>query len=166
MGNHETAESVSGRGGIARKHGSELQPRGTMTVVELEAASDVPSHVIRYYARVGLLKPDRNPENGYKLFGPRHKSRLIFIRRAKSLGFSLKEIKEICRHADMGASPCPRVREIIEKRIGENHDKLESLVALQYRMEKALRKWKKMTDGLPTGESVCHLIESITEESR
>jgi len=139
---------------------------GTMTVVELEDASGVPSHIIRYYARVGLLKPDRNPDNGYKLFGPRHKSRLVFIRRAKSLGFSLKEIKEICSHADKGSSPCPKVRDIIERRISENHEKLESLMALQKRMENALRIWKRKTDGVPTGDTVCHLIESFTEESR
>lgn len=132
-----------------------------MTVVELEKASGVPSHVIRYYTRVGLLKPDRNPVNGYKLFSARHLSRLAFIRQAKSLGYSLKEIMEINQHAKKGKSPCPRVREIIENRISENRKKLDSLMELQARMEKAVRGWKRLPDGVPTGDTVCYLIESF-----
>ncbi len=136
---------------------------GDMTVVELEETSGVPAHVIRYYTRIGLLKPDRNPENGYKLFGVNHVSRLIFIRQAKSLGYSLKEISEICRHAEKGKSPCPRVREIIEKRIEGNRQKLDGLIGLQTRMEKAVREWKRLPDGTPDGDTVCYLIESFLE---
>jgi len=138
-------------------------PIGDMTVSDLEETSGVPGHVIRYYTRIGLLKPDRDPGNGYKLFGARHVSRLIFIRRAKSLGFSLKEISEICQHAEKGKSPCPRVRDIIEKRIVGNRKKLDGLVRLQTRMEKAMQGWKRLPDGVPNGNTVCYLIESFLD---
>jgi len=35
------------------------------------------------------------------------------------------------------------------------------MLKLQIRMEKALKKWRQMPDGIPDGDSVCHLIESI-----
>ena len=139
------------------------QPLGPMTVAELEEASGVPSQVIRYYTRLGLLKPNRNPENGYKLFNQHHIGRLQFIRRAKLLGYSLKEIMEICRNADRGESPCPCVREIIERRITENREKLDSMAKLQMRMEAAVRKWRRLPDGTPDGDTVCHLIESFDD---
>jgi len=132
-----------------------------LTVAELERASGVPSHVIRYYTRIGLLKPGRNPGNGYKLFGPAHLTRLLFIRRAKSLGCSLKEIREICRSAEKGKSPCPRVREIIENRVRNNREKLDSQLLLQTRMEKAVQAWRRLPDGVPDGDSICHLIETF-----
>jgi len=119
--------------------------------------------VIRYYTRIGLLKPGRNPGNGYKLFGAKHLNRLLFIRQAKSLGYSLKEIKEIYRSAEKGKSPCPRIREIIENRIRQNREKLDSLLLLQKRMEKAVQAWERKPDGVPDGDSICHLIETFPD---
>jgi len=141
--------------------GGKAQPLNVFTVAELEKASGVPSHVIRYYTRIGLLKPSRNPGNGYRLFGTKHLNRLLFIRQAKSLGYSLKEIKEIYRSAEKGKSPCPRVREIIEKRIKINRERLDSLLLLQKRMEKAIHAWERKPDGVPDGDSICHLIETF-----
>ena len=112
---------------------------------------------------MGLLKPGRDPGNGYKLFSSKHLNRLAFIRQAKSLGYSLKEIMEIYRHAEKGNSPCPKVREIIENRISENRKKLDSLLTMQNRMEKAVRAWKRLPDGTPDGDSICYLIETFRE---
>jgi len=109
------------------------------------------------------LKPGRNPGNGYKLFGAKHLNRLLFIRQAKSLGYSLKEIKEIYRSAEKGKSPCPRIREIIENRIRQNREKLDSLLLLQKRMEKAVQAWERKPDGVPDGDSICHLIETFPD---
>lgn len=132
----------------------------SLTVAELERASGVPGHVIRYYTRVGLLKPGRNPGNEYKLFGPLHLNRLLFIRRAKSLGYSLEEIKEIYRDAEMGKSPCPLAREIIENRVWRTREKLDSLLSLQKQLEKAVRTWEDLPGGIPDGDCICHLIET------
>jgi hypothetical protein len=64
---------------------------------------------------------------------------------------------------DEGHSPCPRVREILQRRIVENREHLKELLDLQERMEKALLNWADMPDGAPDGQSVCHLIESVTD---
>ena len=65
--------------------------------------------------------------------------------------------------ADRRQSPCPRVREILLRRIDENRRQLEEIMALQARMEQALEQWEDMPDGVPDGDSVCHLIESFSE---
>lgn len=131
-----------------------------MTVNEIAKKADVAPDTVRYYSRLGLLKPKRNPENGYKLFQTNDVSRLRFIRQAQALGFTLKEITEILGDAEEGSSPCPKVRDIIARHIEENRRKIEELQALQDRMEAALVKWKSMPDGAPDGKHVCHLIES------
>jgi DNA-binding transcriptional MerR regulator len=91
------------------------------------------------------------------------KDRLRFIISAKELGFTLTEIEEILGHAVHGDSPCPLVREIVEKRVKENQQKIRELKRLQKRLEGALDMWKTMADAAPTGDSVCFLIESFTE---
>ena len=132
------------------------------TVTELANRCNTTPHAVRYYTRMGLLRPKRNPGNGYRIYKEAEVSWLRFVRQAKGLGYTLKEIKEIMHDVDDDASPCPRVREILARRIIENRQHLEELMMLQTRMEHALEKWKQMPDGVPDGHSVCHLIESVS----
>lgn len=127
------------------------------TATGLARQAQVPAHVVRYYTRIGLLRPTRNPANGYQLFAEAHLKRLRFILQAKALGYTLREIGAIIQEAGRGKSPCPRVREIIERRIADNRQQLKEMQSLQRRMERALHAWAKM----PDGHTVCHLIESV-----
>lgn len=129
-----------------------------LTVTELANRSGATPHAVRYYTRLGLLRPERNPDNGYRLYEDREAGWLHFIRQAKRLGYTLGEIREIMQNSDQGHSPCPRVRQILLRRIDDNRRQLEELMALQVRMEQALEQWTEM----PDGHSVCHLIESFT----
>ena len=131
-----------------------------LTVTELAKLSDTKPNVVRYYTRRGLLSPKRDPNNGYRLYQPRDARWLRFVRQAQDLGYTLNEITEIMQEADRGQSPCPRVREILQRHIVENRRRLEELMALQSRMEQALRDWSERPDGTPDGHSLCHLIES------
>ena len=136
-----------------------------LTVTELARRSGTTPHAVRYYTRLGLLRPRRDPGNGYRLYGISEVGWLRFVQRAKRLGYTLSEIREIMTDADRGDSPCPRVREILRCRLVENRQKLDELLALQTRMEQALVEWKGMRDGVPDGDSVCHLIESFGDEN-
>ena len=132
-----------------------------LTVNELAIKSDTAAHVVRYYVRIGLIQAASQQENGYRLFTLQDAVRIRFIRMAKHLGFTLNEIKQITRHAEIGESPCDDVRKIIQHRIQENRTKIEEMIEMQAHMEQALERWKLMPDGVPDGNSICHLIESI-----
>lgn len=134
-----------------------------LTVTELARRSDTTQHAVRYYTRMGLLRPERDPNNDYRLYYHHEINWLRFVQQAKNLGFTLAEIKEIMHDANQKQSPCPRVREILQCRIKENREKLNELVNLQERMEKALLQWNDMPDGVPDCDSVCHLIESFSQ---
>ncbi len=133
----------------------------SLTVHELARASRLPSDTVRYYARIGLIKPVGRQANGYKQFVAQDVHRLHFIRQAKRLGFTLTEIRGILDDAGRGSSPCPKVREIITQRIEETRRQVAELVSLQKRMEDALEVWEAMPNRMPDGHTVCHLIESI-----
>ena len=129
-------------------------------VKQLAKLCKVPADTVRHYTRIGLLKPDRDPDNGYYKYRVSDSKRLEFIKKAKSLGYSLKEIEQILAESRKGKSPCPMVRELINRRIHENRAHLEQLMELQNRMETALISWENMPNGVPDGDSICHLIES------
>ncbi|MFV1984030.1 MAG: MerR family transcriptional regulator [Thiohalomonadales bacterium] len=133
-----------------------------LTVSALSKSANVTADSVRHYVRIGLLDPKRHPDNGYKIFESDDIKKVKFIRQAKALGFTLSDIRKILHHSHKGTSACPIVREIIEKHIDENKIKVMELVALQDRMETALKKWQTMPDGDPDGQAICYLIESIT----
>jgi len=132
-----------------------------LTVAAVATAAGVPPHIVRYYTRIGLLKPDRDPDNGYRMFNIGHIKRLCFVRQAQSLGFTLADIRLILHDAERGETPCPRVRDIMHLRIDEHRCQIRTQQALQRRMEHAMRAWKRLPDAIPTGDSVCYLIESV-----
>lgn len=134
-----------------------------MTAAVLAKRTNTPIYTIRHYTRIGLLKPSRDLRNGYKIYKPADTDRLKFINAAKDLGFTLAEIDEILRNAIHGDSPCPMVREIVEKRIEENQKKIREMKRLQKRLETAAEMWKTMENSEPDGHSVCRLIESFAD---
>ena len=135
-----------------------------MTVNEVARQAGIPAHVVRYYTRAGLLKPRRDPDNHYRLYTKSDLTRLRFIRRAKLLGFTLGDVGQILRDADRRRSPCPRTRAIIMTRLGESERQSSTLLTLQQRMKKATRAWRKLPDAVPDGDSICHLIEAVTDD--
>ena len=134
-----------------------------MTANILSKESEVSLFTVRHYTRIGLLKPARNRQNNYKVYQPSDAVRVRFIQAAKNLGFSLAEVADILEEAKHGNSPCPMVREIIVRRIKENRRKIKEMQKLQRKMENSLKDWSKMKNSMPTGESFCHLIESVGE---
>ena len=132
-----------------------------MTVTELSKRSGATPDAVRYYTRIGLLHPERNPDNGYRLYKNEEIDWLKFIRQAKTLGFTLNEIQKIMQSREKGHSPCPDVRRILQSRILENRQHLKELMALQDRMEKALLQWGDMPDGTADDPMVCPLIEVV-----
>jgi MerR family transcriptional regulator, Zn(II)-responsive regulator of zntA len=130
-------------------------------VKDLAHHCNVSPDTVRHYTKIGLLEPTLNPVNGYRQFNTDDSIRLNFIRRAKTLGFSLNEIKRILTEYEKGKSPCPMVRDLIYKRIKVNRARLEQLMELQIRMEQALSDWTTMSDGIPGEHSICQLIESF-----
>ncbi len=132
-----------------------------MHVNELAKQAEVPAHVVRYYTQEGLLNPERDPRNDYREYAGSDVYRVRFIRRAKWLGFTLRDVKAILHDADRGMSPCPEVREIIKLRARENRERLDSLTRLQHRVEDAIARWQSMPDRLPDHDSLCHLIDMV-----
>ncbi len=68
-------------------------PTRTFHVADAAKEANVTPATIRYYARTGLIHPRRDPDNGYRYFVGEDVRRITFIRQAKALGLTIKDIK-------------------------------------------------------------------------
>lgn len=124
-----------------------------MLVNELAKAVGVEAHVVRYYARIGLLRPSRNPENNYQLFSHADLERLDRIQIFQDLGFSLSEIRGLLDQ-DMARSEHRRAQLIagLRRNVARNRRQMAELSARQQRMEAALAEWTSGdSQTFPTG---------------
>lgn len=135
-----------------------------MRVNQLAQAVGVTPDTVRFYTRVGYLEPTKNPANGYKDYDDKNLRRLQFILSARQLGFSVEDIGSILAESDEGKSPCPLVRQLIERRLREHEQRFNETVLLRNRMLAAVEQWSTKGDKQPTGHMICHLIEEFTHE--
>jgi MerR family copper efflux transcriptional regulator len=63
-----------------------------MQISELAAASGVPTSTLRYYERIGLVRPPGRSAAGYRLYDEDSVERVAFIGRAKRLGMTLEDV--------------------------------------------------------------------------
>lgn len=82
----------------------------TVTIGELARLSGVGVETIRYYERERLLEQPRRPANGFRRYPAEAVDRLLFIRHAKDLGFTLDDVREILRLRTKAGAPCSAVR--------------------------------------------------------
>ena len=66
-----------------------------MNIGEASKASGVSSKMIRYYEQIGLIQPAHRTDSSYRIYADNDVHTLRFIRRAKCLGFTLDEIREL-----------------------------------------------------------------------
>lgn len=137
-----------------------------MRVSELAKKGGVTAEAVRHYTRLGLIQAERDPKNSYQLYDQTALQRLNFIRQASDLGFSLKQIEEIFQQSDSGDSPCPMVRDLLERKVPETKLKIAQLQAHLVKMEDALAAWESMPNGAPDGHSICCLIEGWETPSK
>lgn len=134
-----------------------------MQVSQLAKKANVSPDTVRFYTKEGLLRPEKNPANGYQQYDNDDFQRLVFARKARRLGFSLKEIHEILSQADDQHSPCPMVRGLFEKHLLQVEQQIDELQSLRQRMLDAVSVWQQMPDGVPDGQTICQLIENWDE---
>ena len=106
----------------------------SLTIGQLAESTATTIETIRYYERRGLLRaPPRTPA-GYRQYSDEDRWRLAFIRRAKELGFTLREIRELT------GSDQPRSPELVlaaaRRKLDEIEAKAEELADLRRNLQR------------------------------
>jgi DNA-binding transcriptional MerR regulator len=117
---------------------------------------------IRYYEEINLLPKSKRERNNYRLYSKDTIKRLLFIKKAQSLGFTLKEIKEILILRDRGFKPCAHVRDLLRQRVIDLEQKLAELTTLRRELKKLEDEWTSIkTVEDDKGEGICPQIERV-----
>ncbi len=127
-----------------------------MTIGKVSKASGVGIDTIRFYEKEGLLDVPARRMSGYREYDDGVVRRLLFIRRAKELGFTLAEIKELLALRVERKASCGRVKQQAEAKIVDIEAKMKSLG----RMRRALVKLTDACDErAPTSQ--CPILEAL-----
>jgi len=82
------------------------------TIGKVAAATGVGVETIRFYEREGLLEQPTKSLRGFRHYPPAETLRRIeFIRRAKAVGFTLEEVRELLSLRSRPGAPCKTIRE-------------------------------------------------------
>ena len=132
-----------------------------MRVKEFSKHLGITSDTVRYYTRIGFLKPRKSINNGYHEFAREDLERMVFILRARQLGLTVGDIAQIFDEVENGETPCPLVRELLDKRLRKIEKEMEDSVRLRERMKSAVTKWENKPDQPASSERICSLIEEL-----
>ncbi|MDP1709164.1 MAG: heavy metal-responsive transcriptional regulator [Gammaproteobacteria bacterium] len=130
------------------------------TVGQLARLSGAGVETIRYYEREGLIaEPPRRP-SGYRQYPEDALARLRFIRHAKALGFSLKDIKELLSLRVTPGTTCADIRQRAEVKIVD----IRAKIVMLRQMEQALVGLAASCHGDgPT--STCSILDALEGDS-
>jgi len=138
-----------------------MSPEETpLTIGKLARAAGVGVETIRFYEREGLLPKPPRKRSGYRQYPPDVAAREMFIRRAKELGFTLREITELLELRVDPDKNCGDVRALAKTKIADVEEKMADLA----RIKRALEKLAKACRGKgPTSE--CPILDAIEKEN-
>lgn len=101
-----------------------------MNIGQASKASGVSTKMIRYYDEIGLVRPASRTESNYREFDEREVNELRFIRRSRSLGFSMPEITQLLSLWRDRERPSREVKAIADKHLGELDARIAEMQAM------------------------------------
>lgn len=97
-----------------------------MRIGDLAERSGVNIEAIRYYERIGLIPAPPRSRGGHRVYAARHRSRLVFIRRSRELGFTLDGVRDLLALVD-GGHECGDIRNLAAGHLSEIERKIADL---------------------------------------
>lgn len=112
-----------------------------LTIGQVARRAGVGVETIRFYEREGLIaEPERQPSSGYRQYPRQAVKRVLFIRHAKELGFTLKEIQELLELRVAHDSTCADVRKQARDKISDIEERISSLQNMKSALERLAKK--------------------------
>jgi len=108
-----------------------------MTIGKLAAAEGVGVETVRFYQRRGLLAEPERRGSGYREYSDADRSRLVFIRRARGLGFTLGEIAELLGPAE--AQSTAEIQTAAQAKLAAIDDQVRELLQQRCRLRQLIR---------------------------
>jgi Cu(I)-responsive transcriptional regulator len=102
-----------------------------LTIGEAASRSGLAAKTIRFYEEIGLIRPARRQDNGYRVYGEDDLHMLRFVERARRLGFTVDDCRQLLalyRDRDRASA---EVKALTEQRMRDIEHRIEELVAMR-----------------------------------
>lgn len=117
---------------------------------------------IRFYEKQRLLERPPRTEGGFRLFHTQDVQRILFIRRAQQLGFSLAQIRELLVLQRDQHESCSHVRDLLRAKLATVRAKIRELAILEHQLSKSLQKCeRKMKAEGNSHHEGCPVLQAI-----
>ena len=118
---------------------------------ELARLAGVSTDTLRHYERKGVLVAPRRSRNGYREYGAEALDRVLLVRRALIVGFTLDELARILKQRDGGRAPCREVRQLAASKLAEIEVRLKEMATVRDELRATIKDWdarlKRTIDG-------------------
>ncbi len=127
-----------------------------MRIGQIAKAAEINIETVRFYERKGLIEQPLKPLVGYRDYSNKILERLLFIRRAKNLGFTLEEISNLL---SMESAKCNDIQDMATTKLADVRSKLTDLK----RMESVLNSLVLSCQTNPK-KSGCPIIKTLIKD--
>jgi len=126
-------------------------------VGEIAEKVDVNVETLRYYEKIKLMPKPKRKESRYRVYDENDLKRLLFIKRAKELGFTLKEIKELFGLRIDSEAKCGDVKHLTEHKLNDVDNKIKDLKKIRSVLVKLIDQCVNEE----VSSDACPILESI-----
>lgn len=126
------------------------------TIGQVAKKVQVNIETIRYYERQGLIPTPPRRDSGYRQYPEETIARVMFVRKAQGLGFTLKEIAGLLALRVDPGTTCDNVRLLAEEKIANIEGKIRTL----QRMREVLTELAASCSGRAS-TSKCPILEAL-----
>jgi DNA-binding transcriptional MerR regulator len=128
-----------------------------LTIGQVAKSTGVAARTIRFYEGAGVLAAPRRTGAGYRQYLEDGVQQLLFVRRARALGLSLRDLKTLMAALDGGVSgPVrPRVRELVRAHLSAVQAQIRELAQLERQLAHVLRRMRTRSGRRAGGRCRC-----------
>ena len=127
------------RASVATLELAEARRAGFFNIGEAARESGVSAKMIRHYESLGLLKQAKRTYAGYRIYDSNDVHTLRFVRRARDLGFSMKQIEQLLGLWQSRRRSSADVRRVAQSHIAELDEKIKELQAMRRTLEQLVQ---------------------------
>ncbi|MEX2322655.1 MAG: MerR family DNA-binding protein [Acidimicrobiia bacterium] len=129
-----------------------------MRIGALARVTGLDRSTMRFYEQVGVFPSPPRLDNGYRDYDERLVELGRFVRAARSLGFTLHDIREVVRLRESGTAPCAQVRRVIDARIAGVGQQIADLLRAHEELIALRDEAASLDDRWEEASCVCHLV--------
>ena len=130
-----------------------------MKIGEIAKATGLTTKTIRYYELNRLMEEPERTESGYRLYGQQDVERLEFVKKAKRLGLSLVEIRDILQLHAQRQSPCVHVLALLDRKLDHLDNIMREMDEFRHELMRLRVESQVRLEQLPDDVRICGIIE-------